>query len=559
MDPDVEIATNVRVVMRDGAVLRADVYRPRVDRRLPALLLRIPYNKELAQSYVYAHPLWYARQGFAVVVQDVRGRYRSDGAFYPLRQEADDAVDTLAWLGTLPFIGEAVGMYGFSYPGKAQLLAAARGDPRLAAIAPGFCGSGMYATAFTNGAFNLAMMVSWSIQLALDEARWQRDRRACQILSDALETLPRQYATLPLRALAPLRATGRSQFFFDMLDHPVRDAFWRDLELGAGGFEAIGVPGLHFGGWYDTFVSETLRTFEHLSGRADQFLLVGPWLHLPWSPWVGETDFGDAARCEIDEVQVRWFRHWLVDGGRGELDLPRVRIFVMGRNEWRSEGEWPLGRARDVTFFLHSGGRANSLNGDGWLSADPPGNEPADMFAYNPLDPVPSLGGHSCCFPHQAPMGPCDQRAVEARNDVLVYSSRGLEAPMEVTGRARVRLFVASSAATTDFTVKLVDVHADGRAVNLCESVFRVGEPTSPGRLLRDGEVRELSFEVGVTSNWFGGGHRVRLEVSSSNFPMYDRNLNSLSPSDEWSAVVATQRVFHTAEFASALILPVVG
>jgi len=559
MSSDIEIATDVPVSMRDGVVLRTDVYRPRGDGRYPGLLLRVPYNKTVAQSYVFAHPIWYARHGFVVAVQDTRGRYRSGGSFYPLRHESDDATDTLAWLEAHPSVVQGrIGMYGFSYPGKAQLLLAARHRAPLGAIAPGFCASGMYPAAFTNGAFNVAMMVSWSLQLALDEARWKGDRRACGILTEALGSPARQYATLPLTELAPLRDTGLSTFFFDMLDHPGRDAFWRDLEVNDRDFEAVAVPALHFGGWYDTFVAETIRTFERLSGRGDQFLLIGPWLHLPWSQWVGQVDFGEAARSEIDDIQLRWFTHWLARGGRGELDLPRVRIFVMGKNEWRSEREWPLSRARTMRFFLHSRGRANSLNGDGTLSTMAPGDEPADVFVHNPLDPVPSLGGHSCCFADQAPMGPCDQRAVEARNDVLVYTSGVLEAPMEITGHIGIRLFVASSAPTTDFTAKLVDVHPDGRAMNLCESIFRINQHTSPGNALRDGDIRELSFEVGVTSNWFAPGHRVRIEVSSSNFPMFDRNLNSPSATDELSAVIATQRVFHTAACPSAIVLPAV-
>ncbi len=449
-------------------------------------------------------------------------------------------------------------MYGFSYPGMAQLLLASRPGTPVRALAPGFCGSGMYATAFTNGAFNLAMMVSWSMQLALDEARWKGQRPARDTLDAALRSLPAHYATLPLAELAPLRTTGLSAFFFDLLAHPSRDAFWDDLEVGDQGFDAIDVPALHFGGWYDSFVTETIRNFERLSGRANQFLLIGPWLHLPWSQSLGQIDFGDAARCQIDDIQLRWFRHWLVGDGRDTLDLPRVRLFVMGKNEWRDEQEWPLARARDTRWFLHSGGRGNSLNGDGWLSPEPAADEPADIFVYNPLDPVPSVGGHSRCFADQAPMGPHDQRGVEARNDVLVYTSEALDAPLEVTGHVRARLFAASSASTTDFTVKLVDVHPDGRAINLCESIYRINERTRPGHPLGRGEVCELSFEVGVTANVFRPGHRVRVEVSSSNFPMYDRNLNAPTATDDSSAAVALQRILHTPAFPSAMMLPVI-
>lgn len=561
MSTQVHIERDIAVPMRDGTLLSTDIYRPPGNQRRPALLLRTPYSKDIAQTISYAHPVWYASQGFVVAVQDTRGRFKSEGSFYPLRHEAADTLDTLAWLRSLPFVRpDKIGMYGYSYPGWCQLLAAARDSPSLAAIAPAFCSSGFYKMAYTNGAINLAALESYAVQVALMEATWKGDRDAYNVLTDALKCPPCLYSQLPLKALAPLRRTGLSHFFFDVLEHPEREErFWDDLEVREEEFANIDVPALHIGGWYDTFIAETTKNFERLSRRRDdQYLLIGPWFHMPWAQRVGEVDFGEMACNIVDQYQQHWFTHWLVNDGKGPLAMAKVRIFVMGKNEWRNEDQWPPSRARETMFFLHSRGRANSLSGDGVLAKVPPSDEPEDVFVYNPLYPVPSLGGNSCCFPDLAPMGPYDQRPIEGRNDVLVYTSEALTSPLEVTGRIWARLFVSSSAETTDFTIKLLDVYPDGRAINLCDSIFRSNGHGRPGESLLPGGIRELSFEIGVTSNWFGPGHRIRVEVSSSNFPMYDRNLNSPQASDEFGAMIATQRVYHDSAFPSAVILPVI-
>jgi putative CocE/NonD family hydrolase len=551
-EPTVRVIRDASVPMRDGCLLKTDIYLPEGGRH-PVLLLRIPYDKELAQSYVYGHPVWYARQGFAVVVQDTRGRYLSEGQFYPLRHEADDAFDTLNWIRAQEFaVPDRIGMYGFSYPGKSQMLLAARYPDAITAMAPGFCGNGMYDTTHTGRAFNLAMTTSWSIQLAADEARFRGDEDGYWSLTSALGCIHKLYSTLPLSEMAPLRESGRSAFYFDMLSHPERDdEYWQPMEVGEAAFAKIQTPALHFGGWYDSFINETLTNFERLSHRSDQFLLVGPWYHIPWSPQVGQVNFGSEARNVIDEVQLKWFTHWLKTDTTQPIDMPRVRLFVMGRNEWRDEDQFPLKRAEIRNLYLRSGGKANSSSGDGMLSMEPPDDEPEDIFVYNPLDPVPSLGGNSCCFEDLSPMGAYDQRPVEARNDVLVYSTPPLDEGVEITGRVTVELYVDFAAPTTDFTAKLVDVFPDGRAINLCQSVIRVEKSRNESPQL-------ITFGVGATSNFFDKAHRIRLEVSSSNFPMYERNLNTTKPAGPLSAQLSTQRVFHRLSSPSSLLLPIV-
>lgn len=550
-------------------MLRADVYRPREGSHHPVLLQRTPYDKRFAQNFVYQHPSWYARQGYVVAIQDVRGRYASDGAFYPGRSEGADGADSIAWAGRLPGTSGRVGSFGFSYPGIAQLLAAAEGPPALACAAPGFTGGDFYdGWIYQGGALNHAFAISWVVQfLAVPEALRRGDREAAVRLATAGRELDALYSEQPLGELGLLRETGVADYFFDWIEHEARDEYWQALSL-YGRYGEVAVPCLHLGGWYDSFIEGTLRNYAELAERAGadaartQRLVVGPWYHLPWGRHVGCADFGPAADNDLDLVQLRWFDRWL-KGEQGALDDEApVRLFMMGANRWREADAWPPRGTRIEEWHLHSGGRASSLGGDGALSREPPAAEPPDAFAFLPVSPVPSRGGRSCCLPETSPMGPSDQAPIEVRNDVLVYSTAPLERDLEVTGTVETILFAATDRPDTDWTVKLVDVDRSGRAVNLCNGIvrarFRRGvaapEPLEPGR------VYEYAIPVGSTCNLFRRGHRIRLEISSSNFPHYDVNPNTGVPLAEATlldSVVATQVVYHDAGRRSRLLLPV--
>ncbi|MBN4084013.1 CocE/NonD family hydrolase [bacterium AH-315-A03] len=549
----VEIERDLPVRARDGTILRVDVYRPDNSGACPALLLRTPYSKDTPQTIGYAHPIWYARHGFLVVVGDTRGRFKSEGNFFPLLHEAQDTLDTLDWMRKLPGVRpDRLGMYGYSYSGWTQLLAATHDDSRLSAIAPAFCSAGLYELFFTNGVLNLAFAQSWTLQVALMEAQVRGDRSACAALQEALGDIPGIYSHLPVDEMTVLRTTGLSPFYFEVIQHPERaDPYWDSLRAKDQRIAQLNVPTLHIGGWYDTFIAQSTENFQIASDRPNQHLLVGPWYHMPWAQQVGEIDFGEDARSEIDHIQNRWFEHWLQNEGDRPSDLPAVRLFVMGRNSWQDEDSWPPSRSRPLHLFLHSDGLANSSNGDGTLGRNPPTDEPEDIFVYDPNQPVPSLGGSSCCFPELAPMGPRDQRSIEVRNDVLIYTSDVLNSPIEVIGDIQIRLFVATTAATTDFTAKLVDVYPDGRAINIVDSIFRVGSIAD--------QVLEISETIGVTAIVFQEGHRIRLEISSSNFPAYERSLNSVGARDQFDSQVALQRVFHDGDRESSLILPTIN
>lgn len=567
----VTIERDVRIPMRDGTMLHADIYHPEGDGPFPALLMRLPYDKISAETITFAHPIWYARHGYLVVVQDTRGRGRSEGEFYPFRHEAEDGYDTIEWAAALPRCSGKVGMFGFSYVGATQLQPATLRPPHLTAIAPAFTNDNFYeGWTYQGGALALAFSMSWAVSLTPDTAQRRGDEALEAALLSTFSGIGNWYWLLPLRAFPALREAEIAPYFFDWLAHPTRDQYWEQWSVAAR-HEAISVPALHIGGWYDVFLEGTLRNYMALRERAGseearrgQRLVIGPWWHMPWAQQVGAVDFGPEARHAIDDVQVRWYDQMLKGEHSGILDEPPVRIFVMGENRWRDEWEWPLARAVSTTLHLRGEGRANSLNGDGRLDREAPREEYPDVYVYDPGAPVLSIGGHSCCFPQIAPMGPADQRPAEMRNDVLVYSGEVLQADIEVTGPVYVVLWAASTAVDTDFTAKLVDVHPDGMAINLCDGIIRArfrDSSTDPSPIEPD-RPYEYRIAVGSTSNLFRAGHRIRLEVSSSNFPQFDRNMNTgndVGVDGIGARIVATQTVFHDAARPSRLILPVVS
>lgn len=562
---------DVICTLSDRTRLYADIYRPAAPGRFPVLLNRIPYNKSAAQAYAYAHPIWYARHGYVVIIQDTRGRWQSEGEFYPVRDEALDGFETIAWAADLPFCNGRVGLYGYSYVGLAQLLTAARRPPALAAIAPAFTGSDHYEHwTYTAGAFSLGLNAWWTLLLAQDTARRRGQVDLERRLERGARSILELYWTLPLGEYFPsaeLRTVA--PYYYDWLAHPRRDAYWQAMSP-QDQYGHIAVPALHIGGWYDSFIEGTLRNFAGIrsAGRDDrarrhQRLIIGPWYHNPWASLVGQVDFGPEAAGRIDDYQLQWFARWLKDAETDLDDLPPVLIFVMGENTWRSDTQWPPASVSYVDYYFHSSGRANSLNGNGTLSQDSASDEWPDVFIYDPRDPVPSLGGRSCCVAGLAPMGPADQRPIEVRNDVLVFTTAPLEEDLEVTGPVTVVLWASSTAKDTDFTVKLVDVHPGGRSINVCDGIIRARfrDSLSDPQPILPGEVYRYEIHVGSTSNLFRRGHRIRALVSSSSFPAYDRNANTGSdPGDvvEGDMKVATQTVFHDSRRSSHVRLPVV-
>jgi putative CocE/NonD family hydrolase len=565
----VRVERGVSVKMRDGVILRGDIFRPDADGKFPVLLQRTPYRR-MTWGYGVDFAQRAASRGYVVFIQDVRGRYTSDGAWYPFLHESEDGYDTIEWVATQPYSNGKVGMFGGSYVGATQMLAAIGHPPHLAGICPIVTASNYHdGWTYQGGALEQWFVQSWTSGLAQDTLT-----RQIENMQDA----PEDVNVLPLTnypifrldsgGIVNVSASKIAPYYFDWLAHPSYDDYWKRWSIEEH-YAEIRVPALHIAAWYDIFLGGSLHNFigvkEHAAteeARKGQRLLVVIGGHAGEGRRIGEVDFGiEAERVNEDEITLRWY-DFLFKGVENEFATRKpVRVFVMGINQWRDEDDWPLARAESTKYFLHSHGDANSAAGYGSLSTNAPGKEPPDKFTFDPARPVPTIGGPLCCDSDHLAPGPRDQRSVEERNDVLVYSTPVLDRDLEVTGPVHLELFASSSVVDTDFTAKLVDVSPDGTAINLTEGILRAryrDSQTTP-TLLTPGHVFSLTIDLWATSNIFRAGHRLRLEVSSSNFPRFDRNLNTgelAANSAKWAT--ATNTILHDRAHPSALTLPIV-
>jgi hypothetical protein len=442
-----------------------------------------------------------------------------------------------------------IGMVGGSYLGIVQWKAAISDNPYLKAISPVVSGGDDYEDRFysSGGALKLGHRLLWLAETLRAPGFAQPD-------------FQKYVLHLPLRS-SDQAATGQTiEMFQRALDHPAYDAFWKSVSTREQ-LEKVHIPVLAFGGWYDNYAESDLESFRRLRAMSREArVVIGPWAHNTSYSFEG-ISFGPQAQAAIRRMQLRWFDRWLKQSPPAKDDAPPARIFVMGSNQWQEEREWPPARAREAEWFLESGGKANSLNGDGRLLETRPRRRARDHFVYDPRKPVPTRGGAVCCDPAIFPWGPMDQRPAETRDDVLVYTSASLARDMEVIGPVKAVIFVSTTAPDTDFTAKLVDVYPDGRAINLCDGILRLRyrESIEKPRLSVAGVAYRITIDAGVTANVFRAGHRLRLEVSSSNFPRFDRNPNTgTRVADEIKLRVATQTVYHDAQHPSHLLLPVV-
>jgi len=564
------VEKNVAMKTRDGVTLYADIYRPAAEGRYPVLLQRTPYNKDGGDTFGHKA----AGRGYIVVIQDVRGRFTSEGEWYTFKHESADGYDAVEWAAALPGSNGKVGMFGGSYVGATQMLTAIAHPPHLAGICPVVTASNYHENwTYQGGAFEQWFNESWSAGLAGDTLNRALRRDTNALVGSTVLPLtrfpvfnihaPRDGADLT-QALAP--------YFIDWLAHPQYDDYWKQWSIEEN-FQNIQVPALTIAAWYDIFQGGSLRNYagmkEHAANdaaRAGQRLLVTIGGHAGGGRHIGSVDFGSAAE-DFDEnnVTLDWYDYLFLGKENQFADATKpVRIFVMGANEWRDEAEWPLKRAVETRYALYS---ASSLPGNGALLE--PGvlkrtsGSPSDTYIYDPANPVPTTGGPLCCDGGHLAPGPQDQQKVEARPDVLVYSTSALQQDMEVTGPVTLDLFASTSAADTDFTGKLVDVAPDGTAINLTEGILRARyrESTKDApKPITPGQIYEYKIDLWSTSNVFLKGHQIRLEVSSSNFPRFDRNLNTgKDAATSVTMVKATNTVYHDAQHPSALVLPVVA
>ena len=576
---------DVPAKMRDGVILRANIYRPVGEGRWPVLLTRLPYGKDFPNAGGVIDDVQAARRGYEVIIQDTRGRLASGGEWEPMVNEALDGVDTIEWAAKLHYSNGEVGMFGASYFGFTQWSAAVQQPPALKVMAPYITWNNPFnGLFFRAGALELGIAASWQAMMGANVLmrRHMQDQDPRALGSDmyawvkAFDTLgPQGYWSLPLKEFAPLQQPRDiAPAFFTAVEHPMDRAQSEPMTI-LGKHEQVKVPTFNIGGWYDIFLKDTIENFRIMrthgsTPEAKQSkLLIGPWIHGGSTNPVGELNFGFAStpvlinlQTDVASLQLRWFDQFLKGQDTGILAEAPIKLFVMGANIWRDEQEWPLARAVETRYYLHSAGQANSANGDGVLSTTEPTSETPDAYDYDPAQPVLTRGGSLLMTP-EYPAGVFDQRSTEARSDVLVYTTPALEQDTEVTGPLSVHLWATSSATDTDFVARLVDVHPDGYAQNLNDGIIRAryrdfAQGTAPS-LIEPGKAYEYVIDLWATSNVFKQGHRIRLDVTSSNFPRWDRNLNTGHAFGEDSElVIAHQTILHDADHPSLVLLPIV-
>ncbi len=562
---DIRVENRVAVPMRDGVILYADVFRPAQEGQYPVIVSRTPYSTERSPA-AYASAVYFSRRGYVYVYQDVRGRHESEGRWEPFRDDIEDGYDTIEWAAAQAWSNGKVGMDGGSYLGHVQWRAAQAVPPHLVAIFPRVASTSIYHDWITvNGGWRLAFNFGWGP--VRQESRIMQNPGP-HTMAEGPDGIAydRVIWHLPLNEMQAL--VGRNaEFYKDWLAHPDYDEYWQVLNVEEH-FGKIAVPVHTMGGFFDIFAQGTLRGYTGVStlGATDEArrgsqMVIGPWEH-GVSQVVGEMDWGEAAAVDTNALALRWFDYWLKGIANGLLDEPPVKIFLMGRNDWLYENEYPPARAKYTPLYLHSGGSANSSSGDGSLSWTPPvGEAPSDRYSYDPGNPVPSLGGANCCGV-ATPSGPRDQRPNEHRADVLVYTTEVLADPVEVVGPVKLVLHASSTAVDTDFVAKLIDVYPDGRAINVAEGILRARHRNGTQRqaLMEPGKAYALEIDMIGTANRFQAGHRIRVHVTSSHFPQFARNLNNGKPygtSD--TPEIAEQTVYHSATRPSHLVLPVTG
>ncbi len=541
----------VMVPMRDGIQLATDLYLPDAGGPFPTIVIRTPY----AKSEGKLSGEFFARYGYAVAVQDVRGRHSSQGDFYPFRNEVEDGVVFTHWLKQQSWCNGKIGAFGPSYLGFTQ-WAMAVGNPDLSAIAPTFITANLYNGIYHDGTFCELTFLHWALS---SYGRYGDMRGAANV--------QKGYDHFPLVESDDV-ALKDIPFFDDWVSHPTPDSYWRAINVDHR-FADISAPAFLTAGWYDFFRDEQLEDFQLFqktapaAAREKTKLLVGPWNHGFFN---GNQNLYGIQQRKLEVIPfdfVRetkaWYDYSLKGISNGWDKRPPVRLYVLGKNEWQDEQQWPPARAVSRSYYFHSAGKAQTLQGDGLIDVNLPTTaELEDSFVYNPRQPVPTRGGS---HGQPAACGPADQREVEGRPDILVYSSSELAAPVLVMGPVAARLYASSTALDTDFTAKLVDVFPDGKALIVCEGIVRARYRNGMGQaeLMEAGKIYPFTIKVGHTAVLFQPGHRIRLEISSSNFPRYDANPNTGAPiATERNPVPATQKIYHGKEYPSALILPVV-
>ena len=586
----------VMMPMRDGVRLATDIYRPKTDEPVPIIFVRTPYNfntwrdGEMSTRYLQ-RAMEAVKKGYAYVVQNERGRYFSEGEWDILGVPLTDGYDAFTWMKDQEWSNGKIGTLGCSSTAEWQMAVAALDHPSHAAMVPQGFGAGVGRVGeyfeqgnWYRGGVEQMLFHVWlygvqhdTFRPRIPEGATQEDLQRIQRFYDLAPEMPevdweQGLKTLPLTDMLTAHDAAEG-IFGKMITRKPNDPAWYEGGLYHDDM-GFGVPSFWFVSWYDVSTSPNLALFNHVRNNIDdpdvsenQYLVIAPTLHCRYTratenTIVGERNVGDA-RLNYDEMIYNWFDYWLKGEDNNFLEeTPHVQYYTMGMNQWQTAEVWPPAEAQPTSFYLNSGGKANSLFGDGELTMKPPKEDQPDEFTYDPMNPVQSYGGGVCCTGGAVEGGAFDQSEMETRNDILVYTSEPLEEGVEVSGFIESTLFVSSDVKDTDFTIKLIDVYPDGRAYNLDETIQRARfrEGYDKEVMMEDGEVYEVKMTPMSTSNYFEKGHRIRIEVSSSNFPRFARNLNTGGDNyDESEAVIAHNKIHHSDQYPSSITLPVIG
>ena len=586
----------VMMPMRDGIRLATDIYRPKTDEKVPIIFSRTPYNFNSwgdgkRRTRTAQRALEAIKEGYAYVVQNERGRYYSEGEWDILGIPLTDAYDAFTWMKDQPWSNGKIGTFGCSSTAEWQMAAAALDHPSFAAMVPQAYGAGVGRVGDINeqgnwfrGGAEQMLFFAWLYGVEHDkfkpripEGATQEDLiRISRFYDLAPENPPidmsEALSHLPIQDILK-NVNGKHEIFDKMIVRKPNDKAWYEGGIYHDNME-IGVPSFWFASWYDVSITPNLALFNHVRNNAkdanirdNQYLVIAPTLHCGFNratenTIVGELSVGDARYNHTEQI-YDWFDLWL-KGEKNDFKskTPRVQYYTMGSNEWQSADEWPPKKAKLKTYYLDSNGKANSLNGDGVLTTKIPKTDRPDEFTYDPMDPVPSYGGNVCCTGNAVKGGAFDQQEMEKRDDILVYTTDVLKEGVEVSGFIESTLYVSSDVKDTDFTIKLIDVHPDGKAYNLDETIQRVRyrEGYDKEVFMEKGKVYKVKLTPMSTSNYFKKGHRIRIEVSSSNFPRFARNLNTGGNNyDEKVGVVAKNKVHHSSKYPSQISLPMIN
>ncbi|QIS13193.1 CocE/NonD family hydrolase [Nocardia arthritidis] len=574
----VEKQQDVPATMRDGVVLRADVYRPKTDQPVPVILMRTQYGKSAAQVQPsrYRTPDWFASHCYLVVIQDVRGLGKSDGVFSEFGNDQHDGYDTVEWAAQLPGANGKVGMYGSSYVGATQWLAATETPPHLTTIVPANTASDYYdGWTYEGGAYRLAFIEPWAMgTIGLEAAQQRKDQAAADRITAGIADATSWMNFRPYKDFPPLQPSNPAvaPWFYDWIRNSTRDDYWKQWSI-RDRYQNVKVPVLDMEGWYDAFLAGGVENFTGMADRGgsqeakqNQRLVIGPWDHLGWgrkSSTIAPRleNLGPVADSPINELMLAWYDHFLKGVDNGVAGKPRVDYYVMGANKWKSAPSWPLPQTKWTEYFFQDSGVNGPAGRVGKLVTQAPTGTGSDRYLYDPATPVPSVGGHSCCGVGEGPQGPFDQAAAEQRSDVLTYTTDPLTADTEVTGPVTVKLWASSTAPDTDFVARLEAVTPDGAAVNLNNGILRAAfrDSLSDPTPIEPGKPYQFTIKIWPTSYQFKTGDRIRVAVSSSDYPQYAPNPNTGERfGDSARTQPATQTVYRDAQHPSSVVIPVI-